>query len=335
MGPGDLEQILAGLPEEGDPKLISSIHTGEDAGVYMLSDDLALVQTVDFFPPIVDDPYAFGEIAAANALSDLYAMGARPLTAMNIVAFPCKLDLEILKDILSGGHEKIRQAGAVIVGGHTIEDDEPKYGLAVTGLVRPSQLTTISGAEPGDRLLLTKPLGTGILTTALKGGFIDEEGISEAVLSMRTLNREPADIFARLGINACTDVSGFGLVGHLHEMALASGVAAEIWVNRVPLFERTVEMAGMGMVTGAPRDFVKVVEPEEETTDEVLMDCLFDPQTSGGLLASVRPDRADAVLEELTRGPCPKAVPVGVLTEGPPGRITVRRNEVGQLWTSR
>jgi selenide,water dikinase len=271
VGPCDLESILAKIPEETSSDLLTSIHAGEDAGVFMLDEDLALVQTVDFFTPIVDDPLRFGQIAAANALSDLYAMGARPLTAMNIVAFPPSLGLDVLERILLGGQQKVHEAGAVILGGHTIEDEEPKYGLAVTGLVKPSDMTRITGATPGDYLVLTKPVGTGILATALKGEFLTEDEMSEAIESMCALNGEAAQVFSRHGVNSCTDVTGFALVGHLFEMIRASGVGAELWASDVPLFENALRMADMGMVPEGqsliedyvPKEQVRVGEIDE------------------------------------------------------------------------
>ncbi len=332
MGPGDLEKILSALPEESAPELLSSLRTGEDAGVYQISEGLAIVQTVDFFPPIVDDPYTFGQIAAANALSDVYAMGGRPITALNIVAFPCGMDLEVLEKILLGGYDKMHEADAVIVGGHTIDDDELKYGLAITGLVDPAKMTTITGAHPGDLLLLTKPIGTGILATALKAGLLTEEEMEEAVASMCTLNREAAEVLGRYRVNACTDVTGFGLVGHLYEMATAGGISAELWAGDVPLFERTLEMVSMGMVPeGKKRNFeyAKEVELLTQEDDDLILECLYDPQTSGGLLASVEPSDADSALEELRQGPCPRAAAVGTVLEGPGGAIRIMHGRSG------
>jgi selenide,water dikinase len=326
VGPGDLEAILSKLPEETAPELVSSIRDGEDAGVFLLSDDAALVQTVDFIPPIVDDPYQFGQIVAANALSDIYAMGARPLTAMNLVAYPCGLPVEVIETMLLGGHDKVHEAGAVVVGGHTIEDDELKYGLAVAGLAKPGALTRIGGAVPGDSLVLTKPLGTGILATALKAGFISEEEISEAVRSMLELNRHAAEVFGKFGVNACTDVTGFGLIGHLYEMMRAGRVSAVVWADRVPLFAGTLEMAGMGMVPGAERrerSGFKIRGLVTAGIDGVLLDCLYDPQTSGGLLASVPPGKAEAVLRELRAGAFVSAAVIGEVREGAEVRLEI------------
>jgi selenide,water dikinase len=332
VGPGDLEKILSGLPEETAPELLSSLRTGEDAGVYLISEGLAIVQTVDFFPPIVDDPYTFGQITAANALSDVYAMGGKPLTALNIVAFPCGMDLGVLEQVLRGGHHKVHEAGAVIVGGHTIDDDEMKYGLAVTGLVDPAKITAITGAHPGDVLVLTKPVGTGILATALKAELLTEEEMGEAVSSMCSLNREAAEILGRYTVNACTDITGFGLAGHLYEMVKAGGVSAELLAGDVPLFERTLEMASMGMVPEGTRrnfDYAGGVELPAGKEDDLLLQCIYDPQTSGGLLAAVDKSDADSALQELRRGPCPRAAAVGTVLEGPGGTIRITRGRSG------
>ncbi|MHB8894744.1 MAG: selenide, water dikinase SelD, partial [Candidatus Geothermincolia bacterium] len=246
MGPGDLERLLSRLPAETEPRLLSSIHSGEDAGVYLLRDDLAIVLTVDFFPPIVDDPYVFGQIAAANALSDIYAMNAKPVAAMNLAAFPCDVGEEVMESILLGGYDKVHEAGALIAGGHTIEDDELKYGLSVMGTVHPDEMTTLCGAMPGDVLVLTKAIGTGILATALKAGIVSLS-MDEAIASMCALNGEAAGIIAAHGVTAMTDVTGFGLAGHAFELVRASGAGADIWASEVPLFQRSLEMAGMGM----------------------------------------------------------------------------------------
>lgn len=326
MGPGDLEQILQGLPYDDVPELLTSVRDGEDAGVYLLSERLAIVQTVDFFPPIVDDPATFGRIAAANALSDIYAMGGRPLTAMNLVAWPCGLDLGVLEEILRGGREKVREAGAVIVGGHSIEDDEIKYGMSVTGVVDPERMTAISGARPGDMLVLTKPLGTGILATALKAGLVGEADMNEAIDSMCALNGPAADALSRVGVSACTDVTGFGLVGHLYSMVRAGAVATDIWASEVPLFERTIDMAALGMVPELrfkESEGFGSVEVAAPRTDPLVVDTLFDPQTSGGLLAAVAPGDAEALIGELRAGPCPRAAVIGKITDGLEVRVRI------------
>lgn len=316
---------MSRLPEETAPELLSSVRGGEDAGVYLIQEGLAIVQSVDFFPPIVDDPYTFGQIAGANALSDIYAMGGRPLTALNIVAYPCGMEVEVLEQILLGGQGKVHEAGATLVGGHTIEDDELKYGLAVTGIVNPSLMTTIAGARPGDALVLTKPLGTGTLATALKAGIITEADMSEAIESMCTLNEKSAGLLSRYDVSACTDVTGFGFLGHLQEMLAADRLSAEIWVRDVPLFERTLEMASLGMLPeGQSRNrkyFTSVVRLTGEE-DELAVEILYDPQTSGGLLAAVSKSDVDALTEELRDGPSPRAAVVGTVFEGrEPGMV--------------
>ncbi len=231
------------------------LETPDDAAVFRLTDELALVQTVDFFTPIVDDPYLFGQIAAANALSDIYAMGARPLTAMNILCHPCELGREVAVEILRGGANKVREAGAVTVGGHTVDDIEPKYGLAVTGLVHPERILTAAGARPGDLLVLSKPIGTGILATALKGDFIAAGEMAEAVGGMRLLNAAAAEVAVESGAHACTDVTGFGLLGHLLNMLANGEVSCTVKGRDVPCYPRTMEMAGMGMIpSGAYRN---------------------------------------------------------------------------------
>lgn len=266
----------------------------------------------------MDDPYTFGQIAAANALSDVYAMGGKPLTAMNLVAFPCALGLDVLKRILLGGVDKVHEAGAAVVGGHTIEDREPKYGLAVTGIVRPSEMTTVGGARPGDSLVLTKPLGTGILATALKGELIDEEAMAEAIESMRTLNREAAEALKRYDVSACTDVTGFGLIGHLYDMFRASDVSFELRSSEVPLFDGVLDMASMGMMPAGlyrNRDFVGEVARKADGVGTDTFDVLFDPQTSGGLLASVRGSDAGRLVAELRDRGCAGACEIGKVIE--------------------
>ncbi len=274
----------------------------------------------------MDDPYVFGQIAAANALSDVYAMGARPLTAMNLVGFPCALGLDVLKLILLGGIEKVHEAGAAVVGGHTIEDREPKYGLAVTGIVKPSEMTLVGGARAGDALILTKPVGTGILATALKGGLIDEGGMAAAIESMRTLNREAAEVLKGYDVSACTDVTGFGLLGHLFDMYRAGNAGFEINSGAVPLFEGTMEMASMGMMPAGlyrNRDFVGGAARRGEGVDPDVFDVLFDPQTSGGLLATVGAGEAVRLVEELHARGCADARRIGRAVEDRGNGITV------------
>lgn len=301
------------------------IETADDAAVYRVSEDTALVQTVDFFTPIVDDPYLFGQIAAANALSDIYAMGGEPLTAMNIVAFPPKLGFDVLQKILLGGRDKIEESGAVIVGGHTVEDKEPKYGLAVTGLVCPGEVITNAGAKAGDRLVLTKPLGMGILATALKGGMVEEGEMMDAIDSGRTLNASAAEAMRKIGVSACTDVTGFGFLGHLSLMLTASGVSVRVEAKEVPIWSKAIEFAEMGLIpAGAAenRAFLKG-KISFGRVDEVIQDILFDPQTSGGLLISVPTERCDELVEALKKGGVPTRAVVGEILRGEVGTIEV------------
>ncbi len=276
--------------------------TGDDAAVYRLRDDLALVQTVDFFPPIVDDPYRFGAIAAANALSDVYAMGGTPLLGLNLVGFPVGLPKEILASILKGGHEKAAEAGVLIVGGHTVDDAEPKYGMAVTGLVKPGDQVTNSGAKPGDALVLTKPIGTGIITTAGKNQAVDADVLAGAMAVMETLNKGASNAMTHVGVNAATDVTGFGLLGHLNAMMRGSGTSARVYWSKTPLLPGLWQLAEQGIAPGGTQrnldslgDSVRWGEGLSHTARVVLCDA----QTSGGLLISVPRDRLDVLLEQL------------------------------------
>jgi selenide,water dikinase len=287
------------------PNLLVGLENPDDAGVYQLTDDIAIVQTVDFFTPIVDDPFTFGQIAAANSLSDIYAMGARPVTAMNIVAFPVtKFDISVLKDVLRGGLEKLQEADVVLVGGHSIEDHELKYGLSVTGIIHPQQVLAKQGAQAGDVLILTTPLGTGIISTALKGGAASAAAVDTMVANMATLNRRAAELIQDAGVHACTDITGFGLVGHGYEMAKAGDCAFVINSAAVPVIPEALEYAGMGLVPGGCQANRKFYEPHVEyrapLTDE-LRDILHDPQTSGGLFFAVAADRRDALLKKFEK----------------------------------
>lgn len=299
----------------------------DDAGVYRLTDDIALVQTVDFFTPIVDDPFSFGQIAAANALSDVYAMGGKPLTAMNVVAFPIKkMGGSILKEILRGGYSKVQESGALIVGGHSIDDVDIKYGLSVTGVVHPNRILTNARARPGDRLVLTKPLGTGIIATALKEGIASQEAITKITESMATLNRATSEVMVEVGVNACTDITGFGLLGHALEMAMASEVGIVIQSQSVPIFPETEEYASRGMVpggTGRNRDFSSCRLEISGPVPHGRMDILYDPQTSGGLLISVEGERVKIFLEQLHRRGVQWATIIGEVVEDPKGKIVL------------
>jgi selenide,water dikinase len=310
------------------PDLLVGQSNADDAGVMRVRDDLALIQTVDFFTPIVDDPRTFGRIAAANSLSDVYAMGGRPLTAMNIVCFPRRsLALEVLRDVLLGGLDVVQQADTLLVGGHSVEDPEMKYGLAVTGTVHPERVVTNAGARPGDRLVLTKPLGTGVLATAIKGEMAPPEVEAEAVQWMTTLNRDAAEAMQEVGVNACTDITGYGLLGHTLELATASAVTVELRAPEVPLIPGVRDLASVGMIPAgsfANREFCERAVTVEDGVDPLLVDLLADAQTSGGLLISVAADRAEALHEALeTRGvPHPE---IGQVAEKGKGRINVRR----------
>ena len=268
----------------------------DDAGIYRLDDKRALVQTVDFFPPIVDDPYFFGQIAAANALSDIYAMGGRPLTALNIVGFPdTKMPRQVFSDILKGGADKIEEAGAVIMGGHSIKDNELKYGLAVTGIIDPARIVTNSGAGEGDRVFLTKALGTGIIATGIKKQAVPDDLAELTIKQMAALNKTAAELMIQHNVNAATDVSGYGLFGHAYEMASASGVSIELFGSKIPLLPEALRMAGEGMNPGgafANRDYIEKHVRFAPDVDANLTQVMFDPQTSGGLLVAIPADSA-------------------------------------------
>lgn len=317
--------MLCELPRVEDENLLVGCDSFSDAGVYKVRDDLALIQTLDFFTPVVDDPFTFGKIAAVNALSDVYAMGGVPLTVMNIVCFPYKtLDLQVLAEILKGGMEAIAEAGALLVGGHSVEDDEPKYGLSVTGTVHPDKLITNSGARPGDRLVLTKPLGSGLILTAAKAEMADPGEFQAAINVMATLNKEASLAMQAVGVHSATDITGFGLLGHAREMALASGVAMTISFGRVPLLRGALMAASLGLIPGgayANREYV-ATGLEAGAVGEREIDVLCDPQTSGGLLIAVEPDKERALLGELSARGVDAAV-IGEVTAGEAGRIVV------------
>lgn len=306
LGPDTLAQVLCQLPKTYDENLIVGLDTSDDAAVYKINDDLAIIQTLDFFTPVVDDPYTFGQIAAANSLSDVYAMGGEPKLAMNIVCFPNCLSPDVLTEILKGGHDKVKESGAVLVGGHTVEDDEPKYGLSVTGFVHPNKVLTNGDAKPNDLLVLTKPIGTGIINTAIKGGLAAQNHYDEAVKVMTTLNKFAIEAGNKVGINGCTDITGFGLLGHGLELAEASSVTLKINHKDIPLIEGALEYAQMGLVpAGAYSNEVYIGDKVKISSDipREIVDVLYDPQTSGGLLMSVPEDKVDKLLEELKNTP--------------------------------
>ncbi len=296
MGPGDLAQVLRPFATNAPPELLVGLHTADDAAVYKLNEEQAVVQTLDFFPPIVDDPYVFGAITAANALSDVYAMGGRPVFALNIAAWPGNVPLEMLGEVFRGGREKVEEAGAVVAGGHTVLDDIPKYGLCVTGVVHPQRVLTKGGARPGDRLVLTKPLGTGIVTTALKREQVDEADVGAAVESMTRLNRAGSELAVESGVVAMTDITGFGLLGHSHEMASAGGVRFVIRAGALPALPGAKRYIAEGLMPGGlsrNRAYVSTLvagEPRaswEADVPEAELCLALDPQTSGGLLMAV------------------------------------------------
>ena len=319
--------MLGGLTSHPDDRVLVDYRTSDDAGVYRLDEQRALVQTVDFFTPIVDDPFVYGQIAAANALSDVYAMGGRPLTALAIAGFPKDADRDILPKIFAGGLDKLREAGVALLGGHTVQDPEIKFGYAVTGEVEPGRVLTNAGARPGDALLLTKPIGTGVISTALKFNRAPERAVAAAIRSMTTLNRTAAEVLAALDppAHACTDVTGFGLIGHASEMAAASGCTLEIDSAAVPLIEGAAELV-KGNISGGGRTnrehfaartgFAPSVSPE-------LVDLLFDPQTSGGLLIAV-PEKASVATQEKLRLAGVPAERIGRVTSSGPNAIVIR-----------
>ena len=351
MGPCDLQAVLDSMPE-ATGEFARLLETRDDAAVVPVTDDLCLVQTVDFFTPIVDSPVWFGRLAAANALSDVYAMGARPLTAMNLVAWPVDLDMAHLGEILRGGMEKVLESGAELAGGHSIDDKEPKYGLAVTGVARPDEIVYNGGARPGDRLVLTKRLGIGVLASALKNGIIDEADMMPAIEEAAVLNAAAASAMAQVGVHSCTDVSGFGLAGHLGEMLDASGTAAVLRLAALPLHDRVLELIAQQVYAGGlrnNRDFLlprlREVGPagaaqvRAETGagaggpaagrfggpvagQEPLVLSLFDPQTSGGLLLAVAPEKHSLLLDALERAGA-GAWTVGEVLGGPSGALVL------------
>lgn len=328
IGPSDLREVLHQLPaQKHDPNLLVGLDTGDDAGVYKLTDDLAIVQTVDFFTPIVDDPYDFGQVAAANALSDVYAMGGTPITALNIVAFPIhSLDKAILTAILRGASDKLKEANCHLVGGHSIDDQEPKFGLAVTGTIHPDHIHTNAGAKKGDKLILTKPIGVGISTTAIKRELLTEEEIKHVTHVMATLNKTAAEVMNQYDVHACTDVTGFGLLGHLTEMATESHQALTISKDDVPVLPRVRELAEQGVVPGGSKNNLKHVKDVvhfEDHHDEIDQLILADAVTSGGLLMAASESDAPALLKELRlKGMDAKLI--GEVSNGDAGHIYVK-----------
>lgn len=303
------------------------VEHAEDAGVYKLRDNLAIIQTLDFFTPIVDDPHTFGRIAVTNSLSDVYAKGGRPLTAMNIVCFPVKtMEISILREILLGGLDKMREAGVVLVGGHSVEDDELKYGISVTGVIHPDRVILNQGAKAGDKLILTKSLGTGIISTALKGGEASETAVAKSVSSMTTLNKKASELMLTVDVHACTDITGFGLLGHACEMIEGTDVGMVIYADKVPYFPEAKEYAEMGMVPGGTtrnREFRADMVDIDKNISKIMVDILFDPQTSGGLLMSVPAADTEPLLKKLHRAGIVSASLIGEVVAKPKSRIVV------------
>jgi len=308
-------QVLHSLPKFDHPDLIVGTETADDAGVFRLRPDLAVVNTVDFFTPIVDDPYVFGQISAANALSDVYAMGGDPKTALNLVCFPKdRMDIEVLGEILKGGADKVKEAGVVVVGGHSIIDEEIKYGMAITGVVRPDRVIRNVGVQAGDALILTKPLGTGIITTALKRGKASKKSVDAAVESMSALNKVASMIMRHYPVHACSDITGYGLLGHGLEMASGSGVTLIFESGKLPLLQRARRLAEKGYLTGGckrNRDYLKDKISIEKSIREGIVEVAFDPQTSGGLLIALAEKHAPKLLEELHANGINSAARVG------------------------
>ena len=295
--------MLKGIDfSSNDENLLVGLENGDDAIIYKLDKNRVMIQSIDFFTPVVDDPYVFGQIAAANSLSDIYAMGGRPVLAMNVVGFPDCLEGKVLNQILKGGNDKVKEAGAFIGGGHTVEDDEPKYGLSVTGIAHPDKIRANSTARIGDKLVLTKPLGAGIISTAIKADMIDDQLNHPAVKSMAKLNAITAEVMDDYDVSSCTDVTGFGLIGHLNEMLKGSKVGAKLFTGKLKFFPDTMEMMNTGMIPGGlhknRKAFSKIVSYENDI-DENISDLLYDPQTSGGLLIAVNPNEAEEFLNEL------------------------------------
>ncbi|MCL7486735.1 MAG: selenide, water dikinase SelD [Desulfobulbaceae bacterium] len=327
LAPGDLDRALCGLDLPVDDNLLVGLERADDAGVYKISDELALVQTLDFFPPMVDDPHAFGRIAAANSLSDIYAMGGMPKTAMNIVAFPAKImDISVLRQIIEGALSTLRGAGVVLVGGHTVDDSELKFGLSVTGFIHPRRILFKRKLRAGDRLLLTKPLGTGIVCTAIKAGLAGAEITARVTGNMAALNRVAAEIMADYPVSACTDITGFGFLGHLAEMVVDSGAGVRINPAALPLYPEALEWAAMGLIPAGAynnRNFRGEFVRFAPGVDPAVQDLLFDPQTSGGLLIAVAADEAERLRSALLAAGVETAAMVGEVVTEPRERIVV------------
>lgn len=323
-----MSQVLRQLPKVNDPAVLVGFEGSDDAAVYKVSDDTALISTLDFFTPMDDDPYVFGQIAAANALSDVYAMGGSPALALNIVCFPCSLGMDVLGEILRGGADKVTESGAVIIGGHSVDDTEPKYGLSVTGFVHPEKIWKNRGAQEGDVLLLTKPIGTGILNTAARGGLLTSEQKKQLILSMSTLNKYAAEAVKNSGrdVHACTDITGFGLLGHLLEM-LGDDSGAVLRYDHIPLLDGVDEMKKMGMIpTGAYKNMEYLQGYVNVLTEQPVYE-LYDPQTSGGLLFAVAEEDAEAIMADLNRDAVFASRAIGRVTKRGDAAIVIEEEE--------
>lgn len=311
LAPKDLDASLKNLPRQQIREILVGYENSDDAGIYELTPEIALVQTIDFFSPVVDDPYTFGQVAAANALSDVYAMGGQPKTALSVVAFPQKgIEPTILGDIMKGGLSKLNEAGVALLGGHSVRDDEIKFGYSVTGVVRMDQIKRNKGARPGARVLLTKPLGAGLITTAVKRGKAQPDHVEQAIASMTRLSRRSSEICLEFRVDTMTDVTGFGLVGHSSEVAKASGISVEIDHHRLPLLPGALDYSRDGFCSGgltSNREFFSTLARIDESVPPEFSDIVFDPQTSGGLLVFVPPDRANDLLTALQRAEIPAA----------------------------
>ena len=317
VGAGTLVQLLEGFRTHSDPRLLVGFDKSDDASVYYLDENTALVQTTDFFPPIVDDPFLYGQIAAANAISDVYAMGGEPKLALNIMCIPEAMTADMVQELLRGGYDKAYEAGVIITGGHTIHGAEPIYGLAVSGFVHPDRILTNSGAKPGDVLILTKPLGVGVLTTAAKAGLVSDDVMGRIYRQMATLNKAARDIMVKYRVHSCTDVTGFALLGHSFEMAQGSNCTVHIQSRNVPFHTEAWELADMGFLPAGAyrnRDYAEAGVTVRNGVSRTMQDLLYDPQTSGGLLMAVDAADADACLQEL-RDAIPNAAAVGYVTE--------------------
>ena len=320
---------MTGLPEQKEERLLVGFQSSDDAAVYQMNEEQALIQTIDFFPPPVDDPYLFGQIAAANALSDVYAMGGKPVLALNLLSFPSCLDPECIREILRGGYEKVAEAGAVVAGGHTIEDTEPKYGLSVSGIVHPDHIWKNDSAKEGDVLILTKPIGTGIYALASRGGLLSDEEEKEMLKWMTMLNRRASEIMKDFTVHACTDITGFGLLGHLYEMAQGSSLSAKIRADQVPFLPRTKELAEMGILPSGMYQNKGYLEKHvrfEPDVKEWIRDTLMDPQTSGGLLAAIPAEEKERCLQAMEEQHCFAKV-IGTITASDEAAVQVLQSQ--------